>query len=78
MLLLLRSQGAEVTSGKTIDYALLELLCAILVDSPDTARRFEQLNGLEAVVRVLKGTHVVKDVRYVLSIDCGDALTKAG
>lgn len=63
LLLLLRSQAAGPSSGKTIDYALLELLCAILVDSPETARRFEHRNGLEAVVRVLKGTHVVKDVR---------------
>ncbi|GFZ49867.1 hypothetical protein JCM24511_07270 [Saitozyma sp. JCM 24511] len=48
---------------RPIVYILLELLCAVLVDSPQNARTFEKLSGLEAVVRVLKGSAVAKDVR---------------
>ena len=44
---------------------MLELLCCILVDSPANSRTFEKLSGLEAVVRVLKGTGVAKEIRYV-------------
>jgi hypothetical protein len=44
-------------------YNILELLCCALVDCPGTARTFERLSGLEAVVRVLKGTGVAKEVR---------------
>lgn len=50
---------------RPIVYILLELLCAVLVDSPQNARTFEKLSGLEAVVRVLKGSAVAKDVRWV-------------
>jgi hypothetical protein len=52
-------------SPRPIVYILLELLCAVLVDSPQNARTFEKLSGLEAVVRVLKGSAVAKDVRWV-------------
>jgi hypothetical protein len=52
-------------SPRPIVYTLLELLCAVLVDSPQNARTFEKLSGLEAVVRVLKGTAVAKEVRWV-------------
>ncbi|KAK8849821.1 hypothetical protein IAR55_005157 [Kwoniella newhampshirensis] len=62
MLLLLRAQQAQ-GDEKAIAYNIMELLFCVLVDSPETARRFEKLSGLEAIVRVLKGTGVTKDVR---------------
>ncbi|TYJ59163.1 hypothetical protein B9479_000152 [Cryptococcus floricola] len=61
-LLLLRAQPA-LKEDKPICYGILELLFCILVDSPKNARTFEKLSGLEAVVRVLKGSGVTKDVR---------------
>ncbi|KIR39087.1 hypothetical protein I307_01806 [Cryptococcus deuterogattii 99/473] len=63
LLLLLRSQPPSHESDRPISYNILELLFCVLVDSPENARRFEKLSGLEAVVRVLKGSSVVKDVR---------------
>lgn len=68
LLLLLRSQPPLHESDRPISYNLLELLFCVLVDSPENARRFEKLSGLEAVVRVLKGSSVGKDVRYVCSL----------
>ncbi|RXK34651.1 hypothetical protein M231_08095 [Tremella mesenterica] len=60
--LLLRAQIPK-DNERPIVYNILELLCCVLVDSPTNAREFERLSGLEAVVRVLKGTGVAKDVR---------------
>lgn len=68
LLLLLRSQPPSHESDRPISYNILELLFCVLVDSPENARRFEKLSGLEAVVRVLKGSSVGKDVRYVFSL----------
>jgi hypothetical protein len=48
---------------------LLDLLCCVLADSSANARTFEALNGLEAVSRVLKGTGVAKEIRYVCIIE---------
>jgi len=65
-LLLLRAHSQPSPDGsKPIVYSILELLFCVLVDSPVNARTFERLSGLEAVVRVLKGTGVAKEVRYV-------------
>ncbi|WVF68327.1 hypothetical protein IAT40_003092 [Kwoniella sp. CBS 6097] len=63
LLLLLRAQTAIVEEQKPIAYTIMELLFCVLVDSPRNARTFEKLSGLEAVVRVLKGTGVTKEVR---------------
>jgi hypothetical protein len=63
-MLVLRAQTAN-EGEKPIVYLMLDLLCCILVDSPENSRTFESLNGLEGVVRVLKGTGVAKEVRYV-------------
>ncbi|WVO19543.1 uncharacterized protein IAS62_000831 [Cryptococcus decagattii] len=63
LLLLLRTQPPSHESDRPISYNVLELLFCVLVDSPENARRFEKLSGLEAVVRVLKGSSVGKDVR---------------
>nr|XP_018260048.1 uncharacterized protein I303_06965 [Kwoniella dejecticola CBS 10117]OBR82206.1 hypothetical protein I303_06965 [Kwoniella dejecticola CBS 10117] len=65
LLLLLRSQPPidESANSKAIAYIILEMLFCVLVDSPNNARTYEKLGGLEAVVRVLKGTGVTKDVR---------------
>lgn len=68
LLLLLRTQPPSHESDRPISYNVLELLFCVLVDSPENARRFEKLSGLEAVVRVLKGSSVGKDVRYVFSL----------
>ena len=77
MLLLLRAQSGSVniatspasqdstSSPRSIVYLILELLCCVLVDSPEHARSFEKLSGLESVMRVLKGSGVTKDVRSV-------------
>lgn len=62
LLLLLRTQPAEGTVRPTV-YSLLDLLFCVLVDSPEHARTFEHLQGLEAVTRVLRGTGVAKEVR---------------
>lgn len=64
LLLILRAQTA-LDGERPIVYLLLDLLCCILVDSPSNSRVFESLDGLEGVVRVLKGTGVPKEVRYV-------------
>ncbi|WVQ74526.1 hypothetical protein IAR50_004127 [Cryptococcus sp. DSM 104548] len=61
-LLLLRAQP-PIKQDKPICYGIMELLFCILVDSSKNARTFEKLSGLEAVVRVLKGSGVTKDVR---------------
>ncbi|WWC92620.1 uncharacterized protein L201_007579 [Kwoniella dendrophila CBS 6074] len=63
LLLLLRAQPAITENSKAIAYTILEMLFCVLVDSPKNARTYEKLGGLEAVVRVLKGTGVTKDVR---------------
>ncbi|OCF34399.1 hypothetical protein I316_03913 [Kwoniella heveanensis BCC8398] len=63
LLLLLRAQPALGEEQKPIAYTIMELFFCILVDSPRNARTFEKLSGLEAVVRVLKGTGVTKEVR---------------
>ncbi|WRT69877.1 uncharacterized protein IL334_006868 [Kwoniella shivajii] len=63
LLLLLRAQPSLTQGTKPIAYTIMELLFCVLVDSPKNARSFEKLGGLEAVVRVLKGTGVTKDVR---------------
>ncbi|ORY22905.1 cell division control protein 14, SIN component-domain-containing protein [Naematelia encephala] len=55
------SDGSPET--RSIVYSILDLLCCVLVDSPVNARAFERLSGLEAVVRVLKGTGVAKEIR---------------
>lgn len=62
MLLLLRTQPPLGTSPPTVD-AVLDLLFCVLVDSPEHVRVFEDLQGLEAVTRVLRGTGVSKAVR---------------
>jgi len=62
LLLLLRTQPPEGSARPTV-YLLLDLLFCVLVDSPPHARMFEELQGLEAVTRVLRGTGVAKDVR---------------
>lgn len=61
-LLVLRAQIAP-EGERPIVYLMLDLLCCILVDSPANCRTFESLNGLEGVVRVLKGSGVAKEVR---------------
>ncbi|KAK4689884.1 hypothetical protein P7C73_g242, partial [Tremellales sp. Uapishka_1] len=73
LLLLLRTQPPSnsatpgemdpIPTSHPIVYSILDLLFCILVDSPQNARTFEKLGGLEAVVRLLKGTGVVKEVR---------------
>lgn len=76
LLLLLRAIPAEsqpaptdihatpsAAQAKPIVYSILELFFCILVDSPESARAFERLSGLEAVTRVLKGSTVAKEVR---------------
>ena len=67
LLLVLRAQGAP-EGEKPVVYLMLDLLCCILVDSPTHSRTFENLNGLEGVVRVLKGTGVAKEVRSVSTV----------
>lgn len=61
LLLLLRTQPS-VGPRPTV-YLVLDLLFCILVDSVPHHRTFEDLNGLEAVTRVLRGTGVQKEVR---------------
>lgn len=62
LVLLLRNQ--EPTAGKpTTAYHIMDLLFCILVDAPHNTRVFEELAGLEAVSRVLRGKSVDKDVR---------------
>lgn len=65
LLLLLRTQPAAVDSPKPTVLYVLDLLFCVLVDAPEHSRMFEDLAGLEAVTRVLRGTGVAKDVRYV-------------
>ncbi|CAK9782964.1 hypothetical protein CC85DRAFT_286936 [Cutaneotrichosporon oleaginosum] len=62
LILLLRTQLAPEGKKPTV-YLLLDLLFCILVDAPQNARMFEELSGLEAVTRVLRGSNVQKDVK---------------
>ena len=41
------------------------LLC-VLVDAPEAIRAFETLDGVEAVVKILKRAEGLRDVRWVL------------
>lgn len=62
LILLLRNQ-VPPEGGHTTAYHLVDLLFCILVDAPYNTRMFEELAGLEAVSRVLRGKSVDKDVR---------------
>ncbi|GMK56256.1 hypothetical protein CspeluHIS016_0300960 [Cutaneotrichosporon spelunceum] len=62
LIMLLRNQ-VSLEGKKTTVYLLLDLLFCILVDAPNNARMFEDLNGLEAVSRVLRGGSVERDVK---------------
>ncbi|BEI88795.1 uncharacterized protein CcaverHIS019_0201570 [Cutaneotrichosporon cavernicola] len=62
LVMLLRSQLSP-EGKKTTVYLLLDLLFCILIDAPNNARMFEDLNGLEAVSRVLRGGSVERDVK---------------
>lgn len=62
LILLLRTQ-LSFEGRKATVYLLLDLLFCILVDAPRNARMFEELAGLEAVTRVLRGSGVEKDVK---------------
>lgn len=62
LILLLRTQLSPEGKKATV-YLLLDLLFCILVDAPHNARIFEELSGLEAVTRVLRGSGVEKDVK---------------
>ena len=46
--------------------AVLDTLLCILVDSPQSIRAFEEANGVELVVKLLKRAANPKDVRYVV------------
>lgn len=62
LILLLRTQIPPEGQSPPV-YLLLDLLFCILVDAPQNARMFEELQGLEAVTRVLRGSGVEKDVK---------------
>jgi hypothetical protein len=62
LILLLRTQAAPEGKKATV-FLLLDLLFCILVDAPRNARMFEELGGLEAVTRVLRGSGVEKDTK---------------
>ena len=50
--------GTATLASSTID----TLLC-VLVDAPTALRVFEEVDGVEAVVKILKRTGVAKDIR---------------
>lgn len=71
LLLLLRTQAPlSALDGQRapqpVVYCFLDLLFCVLVDTPTNARIFEELGGLEAVTRLLKGTGVLREVRYAI------------
>lgn len=48
--------------------AVLDTLLCLLVDAPTAIRVFEQVEGVEAVVKVLKRSETSRDIRYVSSL----------
>ena len=45
--------------------AVLDTLLCILVDSPPALRAFEEVNGVQAVVKILKRAGTLREVRWV-------------
>lgn len=64
LILLLRAQVPPVGQKAPV-FLLIDLLFCIIVDAPHNARMFEELEGLEAVTRVLRGSGVDKDTKCV-------------
>jgi hypothetical protein len=44
---------------------VIDTLLCVLVDSPKAIRTFEKLDGVEAIVKVLKKAEGLRDVRCV-------------
>jgi hypothetical protein len=53
-------------STSNLASSVLDTLLCVLVDTPKTTRCFEEVGGLDVLVRTLKRPGVSRDVRSVL------------
>ena len=64
----LPSTASKAASSPTFSSTIIDTLLCILVDSPEGLRLFEEVGGLDAVVRTLKRAGVLKETKSVLSL----------
>ncbi len=58
-----RTHGEEVVPPSVLPNAVLDTLLCILVDSSRSLRVFEDCDGVQTVVKLLKRAHTPRDVR---------------
>jgi Cell division control protein 14, SIN component len=58
-----QSPHSKSPSPPSLATAVLDTLLCVLVDAPVALRSFEEVNGVETVVKTLKRAGVEKDVR---------------
>src|SRR5258706_12256494 len=62
------SKAASSSPSPTLSSAIIDTLLCILVDSPEGLRLFEEVGGLDAVVRTLKRAGVLKETKSGLPL----------
>ena len=64
--------SAPVYKSEEIPLAsvVLDTLLCVLVDSIPALRNFEELNGVQVVVKILKRSGTPREVRYVHTLGC--------
>lgn len=55
----------QVTSPSALPNAVLDTLLCILVDASLSLRAFEECNGVQTIVKLLKRAHTPRDVRWI-------------
>lgn len=63
--LLLISRHVPSSSQPHLSSIVLDTLLCILVDAPNSLRSFENVNGVQLVVKILKRAGTPREVRYV-------------
>jgi len=62
----------KTSSVAHLSSAILDTLLCVLVDSSAALRTFEDVNGVQAVVKLLKRAGTPREVRYVIGISRED------
>ena len=57
------SKAVSSTPSPTLSSLIIDTLLCVLVDSPEGLRSFEEVGGLDAVVRTLKRAGVLKEIK---------------